>query len=367
MFFTVLYLYSIRMIKKENITIITSIFIVSIFWILDAVFGLTVNVSGNGIFLRSFISMCIISIGFGVAGFVYYLKESQVSVSQANNDWEETFNGISEAITIHDSDFNIIRANKTAEKMLGIPGQMLLSQKCYKSYHGLDSPPAICPSCTTMKTGIPSTREVFEPLMNKHLEIKAFPRLINGIHFAGVIHVVRDITARKKLEEELRELSYTDELTGLYNRRGFFMLAEQQLKAVKRRERDAILLYADLDGLKTINDRWGHREGDTALKETASFFRELFRESDIIARIGGDEFVVLLEESGNFSANTLENRFKAHLEMYNSNMNNAGYRLSVSIGIVSDDKAGFYSLDELMAKADHLMYEKKMKRSLMFC
>jgi two-component system, cell cycle response regulator len=95
------------------------------------------------------------------------------------------------------------------------------------------------------------------------------------------------------LQEKLLKLSVTDELTGLYNRRGFFTLAEQLVKLSNRQKNVLYLLFADLDNLKEINDIYGHEAGDQVLIETAKIFRDSFRDSDIIARIGGDEFIVV--------------------------------------------------------------------------
>jgi diguanylate cyclase (GGDEF)-like protein len=105
--------------------------------------------------------------------------------------------------------------------------------------------------------------------------------------------VAEDITERKRMEAEIREMSLRDLLTGLYNRRGFITLAEQQLKAANRAHRPLQLTFADCDRLKWINDTLGHKEGDKALIDTAQILRQTFRESDIIARLGGDEFAIL--------------------------------------------------------------------------
>src|SRR5437588_1422229 len=119
--------------------------------------------------------------------------------------------------------------------------------------------------------------------------------LVRGVddnpgHF---IFQIQDITERKRAEAALQSLSLVDELTGLYNRRGFLAVTEQHLAAIRRNKKMPVILYADLDGLKVINDSLGHHEGDRALVKAAEIFRETFRSSDIIARIGGDEFVVL--------------------------------------------------------------------------
>ena len=104
--------------------------------------------------------------------------------------------------------------------------------------------------------------------------------------------VSKDITKLKQMEEKLRVLSLTDELTGLYNRRGFFTLSEQQLKMAGRLKSGIFMLYADMDTQKEINDRFGHQGGDLALIEIADIFKTTYRASDIIARIGGDEFTI---------------------------------------------------------------------------
>ncbi len=103
-----------------------------------------------------------------------------------------------------------------------------------------------------------------------------------------------EIQKRLKAETEVRQLSLTDELTGLYNRRGFFLLGNQQFKTAQRTQMFCCLLFADLDGLKQINDSLGHEIGDKFLIDTAQLLKQTFRESDIIARLGGDEFVILL-------------------------------------------------------------------------
>jgi signal transduction histidine kinase len=127
-------------------------------------------------------------------------------IRQSKEEWEETFNTINEGITIHDKDYNILRTNKAAEEMLGLPLLTITRQKCYESYHGTDCPPEGCPSCQVLKTGKPASAEIFEPKLNKYIEIKAFPRLDAGNHLIGLVHVVRDITDRKKAEKEQQKL-----------------------------------------------------------------------------------------------------------------------------------------------------------------
>jgi PAS domain S-box-containing protein len=125
-------------------------------------------------------------------------------ILQSKVQWEETFNNITDMITIHDKDFNIIRANKSAEKILGLPFLEVTQAKCYKYYHGKDSPPEGCPSCTCLTTGQPASFEMFEPHLNKFLEIRAMPRFDDENRLIGLIHIIRDISERKKVEAALQ-------------------------------------------------------------------------------------------------------------------------------------------------------------------
>lgn len=175
-----------------------------------------------------------------------------------------------------------------------------------------------------------------------------------------IVGALLDITDRKRNEEALRKLSLADELTGLYNRRGFFTLAEQQLKIANRMKKKILLLFADLDDLKWINDNLGHNEGDFALIEIANILQKTFRESDLIARIGGDEFAVLAVETEGTNADIITTRLLDSLRDYNAGRKQA-YNLSVSIGISRYDPCYPCSIDELLARADKLMYKYKKK------
>ena len=121
-------------------------------------------------------------------------------ISQSQRDWEDVFNQITEMITIHDTDYNIIRANKAAESMLGLPQLEKTGSKCFEYYHGKGCPPEKCPSCASLKTMKAGTTEFFEPHLNKFLEISAIPRFDAGNNLVGLIHIGRDITQKKWLE-----------------------------------------------------------------------------------------------------------------------------------------------------------------------
>lgn len=166
---------------------------------------------------------------------------------------------------------------------------------------------------------------------------------------------------RKRSEEALRNLSLTDDLTGLYNRRAFTMLAEQQMKLTHRLQRRMLLLFGDVDNLKIINDTHGHPMGDQALKEVASVLKETFREVDIIARLGGDEFVILAPDASVESVDTLVERLQDTLRARNQAAERP-YQLTVSVGIANYDPEQPCLVDELIARADVEMYRHKHSR-----
>jgi diguanylate cyclase (GGDEF)-like protein len=163
-------------------------------------------------------------------------------------------------------------------------------------------------------------------------------------------------------QERLRSLSLKDELTGLLNRRGFFALAEQQVKIAKRQNRTMLLLIGDMDNLKQINDTLGHSEGDAAIIESAAILRESFRQSDIIARIGGDEFAILQVENlaGNVKAPV--DRLQHNIALRNEQAKRK-YHLSMSIGTSLYDPCGEHSINELIKQADDIMYEQKKRKN----
>jgi len=176
------------------------------------------------------------------------------------------------------------------------------------------------------------------------------------------ISVVQDITERRRMEEEIREMSLRDPLTELYNRRGFITLSEQQLKAANRANRQMLLAFIDVDDLKMINDKLGHEEGDKALIDTAAIIRRTFRESDIIARLGGDEFAVLAIDTVDLDPDVFSKRLQQHIDAFNAEANRQ-YKLAMSRGSAIYDPESPVSLDHLMSSADGMMYAQKKSKA----
>ncbi len=177
----------------------------------------------------------------------------------------------------------------------------------------------------------------------------------------GLVRALRYAIERHRLLSALRSLSLIDDLTGLYNRRGFADLGEQYLKLSRRSAQGITLVYLDLDRFKTINDTLGHHVGDRALLKVAEILKAAFRRSDIIARMGGDEFAVLALESSGDSAEMLLERLRERLAEFNRS-NRQPYQLSVSLGMARCDGEERVRLDELLSRADAAMYEEKRSK-----
>jgi two-component system cell cycle response regulator len=171
----------------------------------------------------------------------------------------------------------------------------------------------------------------------------------------------RDVTEQVHAREELRHLSMVDELTGLYNRRGFARLAEQQLAAAARTGNRLFLLYADVDGMKWINDNLGHDQGDAALVTAGRLLQSAYRGADVIARMGGDEFAVLGTVTGEIGRAQHEERLVSRIAALNRE-DDRKFALSVSLGCTVYDPNQPEGLDSLLKRADADMYAQKRTR-----
>lgn len=184
---------------------------------------------------------------------------------------------------------------------------------------------------------------------------------ISSVDGGGLVQVVRDITERKQIEETLRNTSLKDDLTGLFNRRGLLKQAAPYFDFARRQKENLLLLFIDLDGMKKINDEFGHNEGDNALISTATILNRTFRSSDIIARLGGDEFTVLVTDL-NANKDEAIKRLNENLKAYNAT-EKRGINLAFSIGVATLEPERMTCFEELLEQADQAMYEqKRMKR-----
>src|SRR5712664_614214 len=175
-----------------------------------------------------------------------------------------------------------------------------------------------------------------------------------------LIRAVHCAAKQYMLQAELGNLALTDELTGLCNRRGFMAIAERQLKIGRRTGRGIVLFFMDIDGMKQINDSFGHGEGDRALKRMAKALKMTFRDSDVIARLGGDEFAVLAIEASDNSETAIRARLAEDLKSVSAG--ETRYTINLSLGAVRINICSSASIGEWMVRADQAMYEQKRRR-----
>lgn len=199
------------------------------------------------------------------------------------------------------------------------------------------------------------------------------PRELSAQQLNGLQALARQVSLKlelrhasnllKRANEELESLSLKDDLTGLYNRRGFFLHAEQQLKLFRARKvgKGLWLMVADMDGLKKINDTYGHLEGSAAIKAVGDILLKTFRDSDIVARPAGDEFVVLAINAQDDIAEKIPARIQAKLDAYNAKSGKS-YRLDISYGLAPIRHDEETTLPEIIKQADEAMYENKRRK-----
>ncbi|HEX9063063.1 MAG TPA: diguanylate cyclase, partial [Clostridia bacterium] len=209
-----------------------------------------------------------------------------------------------------------------------------------------------------------SDRYVFESLFTEMSCALKLSFLINSRE--QIENKLRDtLIELEGYNKKLNHISQTDEMTGLYNRRGFLNQACKNLKVCKEMAINGLLFYADMDGLKDINDMYGHEEGDTAIKAMADILKKAFRKADIIARLGGDEFTAFISNIDNDFSSEMRNRIQSYTDEYN-NDSGKPYKISVSMGSVFFGEDAEWNenltMSELMRRADMSLYEEKKSK-----
>jgi diguanylate cyclase (GGDEF)-like protein len=286
-------------------------------------------------------------------------KEMEESLRMAKQDWEHTFNSITDMVTIHDLDFNIIASNKAAEQILDI--DFLKDTKCYKTYHGTNAPPSSCPSCESLETRKACTHEVYEPHLGMYLEIRAIPRTNTDGEITGLIHVVRDISKRKEMEDELTKQALYDSLTELPNR-ALFTDRLKNLFAHKGRKQEMLfaVLFIDLDHFKRINDTLGHVFGDKLLQAVAERLKSCVRPGDTVSRFGGDEFVIILDSLvSRDEAVVISERIQHRLQ---SPVIISGTEIFVTLSMgIAFSSPEYEHPEHILRDADNAMYHAKLR------
>ncbi len=299
----------------------------------------------------------------GIARDITKRKQNEERIRESEARYRELFENANDIVYTHDLEGNFTSLNKVGERITGYTREeaMRLNIAEVVVPEFLQTAREMIAHKTVDDISTRYELEIFSK-DGQRVPLEVSTRLIMKEGVAvGVQGIARDITAHKRTEATLRSLSLIDDLTGLYNRRGFLALTEQQMKVAQRTGRGFTLLFADLDGLKKINDTHGHKRGDMALVSVAEILKKSFRESDIIARLGGDEFTILALDDSERTARRVSMRLMEHLAEHNEQCEQ-GYELSLSLGEVRFEPESELSIEELLSRADRAMYADKQSK-----
>jgi diguanylate cyclase (GGDEF)-like protein/PAS domain S-box-containing protein len=298
------------------------------------------------------------------------LKKAEEALRDSEEKFRLLFDAAPEPILLQDDFCRFIDCNDAAVRMLGVPSREHLLHcqpadfsPCHQPDGRLSSEKAACVMRSAFVEGGADVEWEFLRFDGVHVFVDVSITIISIKGERLQLVHWRDISEKKETERQLRELSLIDELTGLHNRRGFLALATQQIKVADRLGRGVTLLYADLDDMKWINDTFGHKLGDIALKDAADILKASFRASDIVARIGGDEFVGFALESADDSGGSITARLQENLRAHNLRTD-LPHPLSLSYGTSRYDVCEPSTVEELLEKGDRDMYRQKQKKKM---
>lgn len=284
----------------------------------------------------------------GVFIIITFIKSDYMRYKPVARDI--VFEKISDGIIVLDESGVIIDANPAAVDILDRELDSIIGTMSEKHFHHwpdfIDN--------FRKKNLFRSEVRIFRNGDLKYYDVNYYPIYSNNKSGASVI-VSRDITERKIIEERFKYLSVHDQLTGLYNRTYF----DEEMKRLSSGRRFPLSVFMiDLDGLKYVNDTMGHSSGDRLITVMSEFLTDEFRQEDMIARIGGDEFVVFLPETDEDTASKIKDRVLEHLAALNESMRD--FKLDFSLGVHTANKGE--DLFEALKKADKAMYDIKRKK-----
>jgi len=296
-------------------------------------------------------------------------KQAEKELYKSERFFRTIFGSIRDPFSIVDRDYKIIKANDAYAQMRNKLVKDLIGKRCYEI---LQSRNTVCDACVvekTFKSGDPCAKDkllTFPDGLSLWVEIYTYPIFDEEGRVSYAIEYTRDITDRKKAEEEkkrliekLEFLSKTDSLTGLLNRRALIESLEYEVDRSKRYAAKLSLILCDMDYFKEINDTYGHVAGDAVLQAVSQTIRDSLRGTDITGRYGGDEFMVILPETPFDGAKNFAERIRLSVKKTEIAITeNHNVRMSLSLGVtcfnvVSDN------LDILVRRADSALYEAK--------
>jgi diguanylate cyclase (GGDEF)-like protein/PAS domain S-box-containing protein len=323
-----------------------------------------------GILLFGLVLLTVVSQRNAISSTLRSLNAAHKEQLESERRYRALFDACSDVILVHRFEEDgrpgqIVEVNEAACLALGYARSQLLS---------MTAEDVLAPEARAqvrerghalLDAGILAYETVQITSDRQRMAVEATARVVDIGGRRLCLTVSHSIAAHKELEEFLRGLTDVDELTGLLNRRGFFVKVDEIRRKAKRSDRQVLLTYFDVDGLKRINDELGHAEGDRLLVAAADVLRVAFREQDVVARLGGDEFVALAllgrRHDERLDREAIEARLNEAILAKRRELGE-GYDFSVSLGSMVANHLELCSIDDLLARADAQMYEAKRAR-----
>ncbi len=289
-------------------------------------------------------------------------KRAEKALKESEEKLRRMFQDVTDAITVTDMQAVITSANQRMLELHNYESEKeVLGKSAFELIAPRDHDKAVANMQRTAKDG--SIKAVEYTLVRKDGsefpgELSASVLRDSSGNPIGYIAITRDISERKHVEAELKRLATTDVLTDVYNRRSGLLLFRQQIQLAQRNKQKLCVCYVDTDFLKTINDVYGHAEGDEVLKTVSAIMKEALRKIDIICRLGGDEFLLIFPQCTLKQAVYIWNRIDEKLNSFNAKKTKP-YSISLSRGFAEYDPANEKSADHLIMLADKEMYTHK--------
>ena len=299
----------------------------------------------------------------GISRDITQRKQAEEAVKKSQQEFASLFHSNPEALVYLDEKSDVLNINPRFTELFGYTLEEIKGRNINEGFiHPSDK---IEEGKKLSKKGLEGYLN-YETIRKKKdgtlfpISISTTPLVIDG-QAKGEIGIYIDITERKQLDEKLEKLARIDSLTGCYNRRYGLELLDRQIKLSHRSKSPLLLAFLDIDGFKTINDTFGHDEGDKVLKEVINLFKSTLREIDIICRMGGDEFILIFPDNSLKDASQIKERLNKNLVKLNQTLKKP-YQIDLSIGLSEYDPDHPLTMDELIRIADQKMYEEKKKK-----
>ncbi|MCG7852833.1 MAG: diguanylate cyclase [Methanosarcinaceae archaeon] len=332
------YLHSPKLYRRQTLFILAGVF-----------FAVILNIA-YAFFLQKYAPIDITPVGFSVSvlfvsyGLFYGRTFDLIPIAH-----QILVESMQDNLIVLDDHERIIDINPSAEQLIGQAQRKVIGKSAHKVF---DSYPDL------KGNYFHSRRDI--TLNNFHYDLRVTNVFNDQETLIGRMILLRDITEEVKMFEEIQNLATIDSLTGIYNRRHFFELANNELSRKSRGYYPVSLIMMDVDHFKEVNDRYGHQTGDRMLNQAAQLCKENIRQYDIVGRYGGEEFVILMPSAGIECANKVAERICKKIEESFIEINNARVQVTVSLGIACmDNNVGDITLDQLIMRADKALYAAK--------